>query len=103
RRKLPLVIETDRLPETRTMLPRLQVATARDGDGLEVMATIVYGDPAVARVDGDRLTLLVQGATAPVRNLGAEKALSRQLRDGLSLEPGVRAKLSAGEAVDFRR
>jgi hypothetical protein len=103
RRKLPLVIDTDRLPETRTMRPRLQIATARDGDALEVLATIVYGDPAVARVDGDRLTLLVAGATAPVRNLAAEKALARELQNNLQLEPGVRKKLGPGEAVDFRR
>jgi hypothetical protein len=100
--RLPLVVETDRLPQARTMRPRLHVATARVGDELEVLGTIVYGDPAVARVDGDRLVLLAKGkGDAPKRNLGLEKAVLRQFRE-LELEPGVRRRLSAGEAVAWR-
>jgi len=100
--RLPLVIETDRLPQTRTMRPRLHLATARVGDELEVLGTVVYGDPPVARVDGDRLTLLsTREGEAPKRNLTLEKTVLRQLRE-LELEPGVRRRLSAGEAVIWR-
>ncbi|WP_323137374.1 DEAD/DEAH box helicase [Paraliomyxa miuraensis] len=103
RRRLPVIVETDRLPQARTLRPRLHLATARMGDELEVLATVVYGDPPVARVDGDRLTLLSQGEgeAAPIRNFGLEKEVLRQLR-ALELEPGVRRRLSASEAVTWR-
>ncbi|MEM7154533.1 MAG: DEAD/DEAH box helicase [Myxococcota bacterium] len=101
RRRMPMVVQTDRLPETRTLAPRLHLATARTGDTLEVLATIVYGDPAVARVDGDKLTLLRKGETAPVRNLKLEQKVRTQLRQ-LDLEAGVRRHLGPGEAMAWR-
>jgi superfamily II DNA or RNA helicase len=101
RRHVSLILETDRLPHARTLRPRLHVATARVGDELEVLATIVYGDPAVARLDGERLTLLREGEAAPIRNHALEKAVLRQLRQ-LELEPGVRKRLPAAEAVAWR-
>ncbi|MEM9456925.1 MAG: DEAD/DEAH box helicase [Myxococcota bacterium] len=101
RRRLPVVVETDRLPQARTMAPRMQVATTRVGDALEVLATVVYGEPAVARLDGERLTLLREGQTAPIRNHRLEKAVFRQLRE-LGLEPGVRRRMPPGEALDWR-
>ncbi|MCA9709106.1 MAG: hypothetical protein KDK70_24900, partial [Myxococcales bacterium] len=101
RRRVPVIVQTDRLPEARTMAPRLQVATTRVGDALEVLATVVYGDPAVARLDGDRLTLLRAGQLAPIRNHRLEKEVLRQLR-ALELEPGVRRRLSADEALAWR-
>ncbi len=101
RRRLPVIVQTDRLPVARTMAPRLQLATTRVGDSLEVLATIVYGDPAVARLDGDRLTLLREGADAPIRNHRLEKAVVAQLRR-LELSPGVRRRMSPGEALEWR-
>jgi superfamily II DNA or RNA helicase len=105
RRQVPLVLETDRLPQARTLRPRLHLATARVGDELEVLGTVVYGDPPVARVDGDRITLLStgrgEGEAAPIRNPALEKAVHRQLRE-LELEPGVRRRLSAAEAMTWR-
>ena len=99
KRHLPVIIETDRLPTARTVRPRLHIATARDGNELEVFATIVYGDPPIARVDGDRLTLLEGADMAPVRNFELEKRLARQLRDRLNLDAGVRRKMPADEAM----
>ncbi len=101
RRHVALILETDRLPQARTLRPRLHLATARVGDELEVLGTIVYGDPAVARLDGDRLTLLREGEAAPIRNHALEKAVLRQLRE-LELEAGVRRRLPAAEAVAWR-
>ncbi len=103
RRHLPVIIETDRLPKARTIKPRLHIATARQGNNLEVFPTIVYGDPPVARVDGDRLTLLGEGEAAPVRNFELEKRLQRQLRDGLGLEAGNRRKMATDEALAWTK
>ena len=99
KRHVPVIVDTDRLPRARTLKPRLHIVTARQGNALEVLPTIVYGDPAIARVDGDRLTLLGEGGAAPVRNFDMEKRLTRQLRDGLSLEAGVRRKMETAEAM----
>ena len=103
KRRLPLRVETDRLPSARTMKPRLSIATAREGDALRAMATIVYGDPPVARVDGDRLTLLNRDAVAPVRNLAEEAKLRRQLDDRLHLQPGVPRLMPAVEALRWNQ
>ncbi len=101
RRRMPVIVETDRLPEARTLAPRLCLATTREGDMLEVLGTIVYGDPAVARVDGDRLTPLRDGNTVPVRNHKMELAVRSELRR-LELDPGVRRRMGPSEAVAWR-
>ncbi len=101
RRRVPVIVETDRLPQARTLAPRLHLATSRVGDTLEVLGTIVYGDPAVARVDGERLTPLRDAKTVPVRNHKLELAVHSELR-GLKLEPGVRRRMGPEEAVAWR-
>lgn len=99
RGKIPVRVETDRLPSTARAKPRIQVSTGRDGAALTVLATLVYGDPPVARVDGDRLTRLGDG-DVPVRNKRAEAVLLEQLRDDLGLEPGVRSTSTGFDAID---
>ncbi len=99
RRSLPVALETEALPEAKSVKPRIAVATSREGDGLSLLATIVYGDPAIARVDGERLTSLREGGDVPLRNLRLEKALLERMRDELGLEPGVRRQLGAAEAI----
>src|SRR5690606_13939396 len=80
RKLLPITIETPRLPGSVKLRPRIQLTTVREGDALAVLPTIVYGDPPIARADGDRLTLLgAEGKRAarelPVRDLRIEKLL----------------------------
>lgn len=99
RRRLPVAVETARLPEARTEAPRLVLETERDGDGLSVLATLVYGDPPRARVDAGRLVPL-QGAL-PARDLAAEERLARHLHAALGLEPGVRVRLEPANALAF--
>jgi superfamily II DNA or RNA helicase len=106
RRVLPIAIETPRLPGSVKLPPRIQLATLRDGDALQVLPTIVYGDPPIARADGDRLTLLSTDRGArelPVRDLRAEARLRTRLRDRFGLEPGVRKNLGASEAIELGR
>jgi superfamily II DNA or RNA helicase len=106
RRVLPIAIETPRLPGSVKLPPRIQLTTLRDGDALQVLPTIVYGDPPIARADGDRLTLLAAergGRELPVRDLRAETRLRTRLRDRYGLEPGVRKNLGASEAIELGR
>lgn len=98
RRKLHIIADID-LPGSTTAKPRLSLKTSREGDALEVLPTILYGDPAIARVDGERLTMLVEG-DVPLRN----RRLEEVLRDRLSmqgLELGVKRTLDAAEAIAF--
>ncbi|HWB74213.1 MAG TPA: DEAD/DEAH box helicase [Nannocystaceae bacterium] len=98
RRLLPVTLE-EALPTTRVLPPRIELVTARDGDRLTALATIVYGEPALARVDGDRLTILKAGDEVPLRNTRLERALIEKLRNQLGLEPGVRGTFEPGEAI----
>jgi superfamily II DNA or RNA helicase len=102
RRLLPVELE-HAMPQTRVLPPRIELVTARDGDQLTALATVVYGEPAIARVDGDRLTVLRGSDEVPLRNTRLERKLLEQLRDELGLEPGVRAAFEPGEAIAWTR
>ncbi len=98
--RVPVAIETQRLPRGRREPPRLRVETERRGDALSVLATIVYGDPPCARVDAGRLVHLA--GAIPVRDEAAERGLERRLARQLGLAPGHRMDLAAAEAIPFR-
>ncbi len=97
--RMPVVIETQRLPRARREPPRIALETQRDGEALSVLATLVYGDPPFARVDAGRLTPL-RGAL-PLRDEAEEGRLTTRLRAALGLEPGRRVRLEADEAIAF--
>ena len=101
RRRVPVEVLTERLPETTSEKPRVHIESTRQGETLSVLATLVYGDPPRARVDAGRL-LHLEGPV-PIRDQAAEKRLLRQLQRELHLVPGVRADFAAGEAVQFVR
>jgi superfamily II DNA or RNA helicase len=98
-KRIPVDLRTDRLPETVAERPRIQIDVERRGETLSVLASMVYGDPARARIDGGRLVHL--HGSVPIRDAVAEKRLLRQLRRELDLVPGVRAELVAEAAVAF--
>jgi len=99
RRRLPVQVDTNRLPETVSERPRVRIDVARDGVTLKVLATLVYGDPPTARIDGRRMVHL--GGPVPVRDPQAEKLELRRLAR-LGLAPGVRAEFTGAAAVAFR-
>lgn len=101
RRRVPVEVLTERLPETVSAKPRVKIESARQGETLSVLATLVYGDPPRARVDGGRLVHLE--GPVPIRDEATEKRLLRQLQRELHLAPGVRAEFTAEEAVQFVR
>jgi len=104
RARLPVEIATDRLPEVVRERPRivLDLRTDPDGDALTALATLVYGDPPRARIDGGTLHVLAPGPL-PLRDEDAERALVRRLGETLGLAPGI-AETFVGEAgVAFAR
>jgi len=101
RRRVPVEVLTQRLPETVSDKARVHIESTRQGETLSVLATLVYGDPPRARVDAGRLVHLE--GPVPIRDQAAEKRLLRQLQRDLNLVPGVRADFGAGDAVRFVR
>lgn len=100
-KRIPLVIESPKLPSVRRgERPRIRVEVTREGDGLSVLPTLVYGDPPVARVDSGRLVHL-GGGEVPLRMEHAENEAVAQLRTELGLRPGIVARLPATDAINF--
>ncbi len=96
---LPVSVRTERLPRlTRAELPRLLVETEATLDArLRVVASIVYGDPVVARVvDGQ---LHVTGSRVPLRDHAEETRLAGELRRQLGLTLNDDALVADAEAV----
>lgn len=96
RRTLHIISDIE-LPGSTTVKPRLVLGTSREGDDLVVLPTILYGEPAIARVDGERLTMLADG-DVPLRNARLEKLLRDQLA-GRGLELGVKRTLQPTDAI----
>lgn len=100
RQRISVEIDTDKLPETSSSeVPRITIAVERRGDALSVLPLLVYGDPAIARVDGDHLVHL--GGRIPLRDKRAETLRIRHLRDALGLDPGHRVDLRQHRAIEF--
>ena len=99
-RKLEVVIATTKLPRpAKDARPRIDFDLSHQGHTLSVLPTLVYGDPPVARVDGDAIVAL--GNRAPTRRRDEEREALRRLRDELNLVPGRRVDLNGTEAIRF--
>ncbi len=96
-RRVPVDVRTRRLPATVAAEPRIALDVARHGEQLSVLPTLVYGDPAIARVDAGRLVGF--GGAVPRRDPEAERAVTRRLQQALELLPGRRVQLGGPEAV----
>ncbi len=97
-KQLAVEVWTKRLPTlTRGEAPRIELQVTHEGDAISVLPVLVYGDPPLARVDGDRLVQL--GNAIPVRDRDAERTLMWRLRDELNLAPGRRVDARGAEAM----
>ncbi len=79
--------------------PRIVMDLSHHGHTLSVLPLLVYGDPPIARVDGDAVVAL--GGDVPVRRLDQEKALVQRLRAELDLVLGRRVHFDGVEAARF--
>ena len=99
--RIPIQVETRKLPSARRgERPRVRIEVQRDGDGLSILPTLVYGKPPVARIDAGRLIHL-GGGEVPIRDEAAESATVSGLRSELGLRPGYWARYSASESIEF--
>ena len=97
--RMPVHVESERLPSARREPPRIAIETLLAGDGLSVLATLVYGEPPCARVDAGRLVHL--SGAVPLRDREAEARLVTRLQRVLGLAPGHRAELAPEAAIRF--
>ncbi len=95
--RIAVEVRSARLPRTIAAEPRILLEVRREGEALCVLPTLVYGDPAIARVDGSRLVPF--GDAVPRRDIDAERALTRRLQNALELLPGRRLRVDGTEAV----
>jgi superfamily II DNA or RNA helicase len=101
KKRLPLDLCTERLPSATPDPPQLHLLIEPSkGEGLEVLPTIVYGDPPTARIDRDRLVLLGQGRV-PIRDRKREEKLRHQCARFLGTAPGRRNVLGTEAAIRF--
>jgi superfamily II DNA or RNA helicase len=99
-KKLAVTIATTHLPRRSVSArPRIAMDLSHQGHTLSILPTLVYGDPPIARVDGEALTPL--GQAVPVRRRGEEQAALARLRDALNLVPGRRVDLDGVDAIRF--
>lgn len=80
--------------------PRIQMDLSHHGHTLSVLPLLVYGDPPIARVDGDAVVSLNKGEI-PVRRLDQERVLVQRLRSELDLVLGRRVHFDGVEAARF--
>ena len=99
RRRLDVLVLTDRLPDTVTEKPRVVVETGRDREHMTVVAKIVYGDPPRASIESGKLVPLA--GKLPLRDEPEEKRLAGRLGKVLGLVPGVREVLDPVQAIAF--
>ncbi|RMG19421.1 MAG: DEAD/DEAH box helicase [Deltaproteobacteria bacterium] len=100
--RVPVHVKARRLPGRSDAAPRIHLETRREGDGLSVLATLVYGDPPVARVDAGRLVRLGD-APVPKRDEAAERRLVHELMQTLGLELGRRQVFTGASAMEMAR
>jgi superfamily II DNA or RNA helicase len=76
--------------------PRMVFDVVQEGETLNVLPTLVYGEPPRARIDAGRLVHL--GGALPLRDEDAERRLTWKLRDELNMVPGRRVAISGRDA-----
>jgi superfamily II DNA or RNA helicase len=98
--RMPIDVRTRRVPRiVRDVPPRIVLTLDQVGAGLSVLPTLVYGQPAMVRIDDGRMTHL--DGPVPLRDEVAERKLIQKLRDELNLVPGRRATFDGPDAPRF--
>jgi len=98
--RMPVEVRTRRVPRiVRDVSPRVMLSLEQVGAGLSVLPTLVYGQPALVRIDAGRMIHL--GGPVPLRDEPSERRLVQKLRDELNLVPGRRATFEGPDAPRF--
>jgi superfamily II DNA or RNA helicase len=100
---IEVAIQTKRLGKRSIHVrPRIEMDLSYQGHTLSVLPLLVYGDPPIARIDGDAVISL-RGGEVPVRKLDQERALLQRIRAELDLVLGRRVHFDGVEATHFAK
>ena len=99
-KKLNVEIRSKRLPQmSHGDRPRIRMEYSQREHALSVLPTLVYGQPARARIDDGKLVHL--SGAVPIRDEAAERRLVHRLRDELNLVFGRKVDFAGREATRF--
>lgn len=108
-KKVPIDIKSLKLPQLLVLEPRLDFVTEYSTGGeLEVLAKVVYGEPALAELNPASFELVASAQTAQrkayqsiLRNKARERQLIQRLGQELNLGLGRRLNLRGTEAIEM--
>jgi superfamily II DNA or RNA helicase len=101
-KKLTVHVTTKKLPRRAAdVRPRIAMDLSHHGHTLSVLPLLVYGDPPMARVDGDDVIALGKGKQVPVRRRDEDRNLVQRLRAELDMIPGRRVDFDGSDATKF--
>ena len=101
-KKLTVHITTKKLPKRAVDLkPRIAMDLSHHGHTLSVLPLLVYGDPPMARIDGDDVIAIGKAKQVPIRRPDAERLLVQRLRAELDMIPGRRVDFDGTDATRF--
>lgn len=101
-KKLTIHINTKKLPRRAVEVrPRISMDLSHHGHTLSVLPLLVYGDPPMARIDGDDVIAIGRAKQVPVRRRDQERQLVQRLRAELDMMPGRRVDFDGNDATKF--
>ncbi|MEZ4321968.1 MAG: SNF2-related protein [Myxococcota bacterium] len=103
RERIPVQVATDRLPEDHHLEPRVLLALAEVPEGMTVEATLVYGDPPVAKITPGGSLERLSGTVVAGRDMAAERTVVRRFEARFGMPVGYKHRLTPESAVAFLR
>jgi len=101
-KEVALEIEPGLLPgHGHDVRPRIHFDLTPQGHTLSVLPTLVYGEPAQIRIDGDKVIHL--SGDIPKRTPLLERDLTRRLKEDLSIVVGRMSHFDGGDAARFAK
>ena len=101
RDQIPVDVVTKRLPDDKSLIPKVSVNLEECPEGLRMKGEIVYGEPPIARLHEG--TFKVLGSIVPVRDLPRERAIVREFEERMGCVVGFEQLLRPHDAVVFLR
>ncbi len=101
RERIDVVIASDRLPRDEQIRPQVEITLQETVAGLQVATALVYGTPAVARVE--KGTFKILGDVVPGRDYAAERIVAREFEQRMNMVVGFPHVLPPEQAAAFLR
>ena len=97
KKRVPVDIRTERLPKDEVLEPYLLIDVQQKEESLLVHPKIVYGDPPIAEVFGEKITFLAK--QVPIRDFKKENDIIERSLGILRIPIGMEKSFTAEDAV----